>query len=266
MKFAHNGTLRIAYESQGGGPPLVLVHANPFDHRLWLYQVAHYAESHKIVNVDLRGYGLSDKPESPFSLRDMADDVLAATSTEGIGRAVFMGASVGANIALLIGLDNPERTAGLVLVGGGASSSPRFPERVAGYQSGDVAGYQLEHLRQLVAPAFFESELGAWLVRLFNERAPHLSGASIAQIFRALMAFDVTDRLPSLQPPTLIVNGDLDMALPNSREVAEKVPGARHVILPGTGHACCLEDPTAFAAAVTPFLNELREGASGWRR
>src|SRR5271163_392190 len=73
VKFATNGGVRLAYDTQGSGPALVLVHANPFDHRLWLYQVARYARTFRIVNVDLRGYGESDQPDGPFTLRDMAD-------------------------------------------------------------------------------------------------------------------------------------------------------------------------------------------------
>jgi pimeloyl-ACP methyl ester carboxylesterase len=54
--------------------------------------------------------------------------------------------------------------------------------------------------------------------------------------------------------PTLLVNGEFDGALPNSREAAAGIPGAQHAILPGSGHACNLEDPAAFDRVVTPFL------------
>jgi pimeloyl-ACP methyl ester carboxylesterase len=254
MPHARNAGVEIGYEVEGAGPPLVLIHANPFDRRLWLYQVPQYAPAFRTIALDLRGYGESGKPETPFTLRDMADDVVAVCRRENVERAVFVGASVGANIALLIGLEYPELVKSLVLVGGGARGTAVFADRIAGYLSGDVAGYQDSHLRALVSPAFAASPLGDWLLQLFRDRAPALSGACIAQIFRALSASDVSARLHEVAVPTLVVNGELDLALPLSRELVVGIPGARHVVIPGTGHACNLEEPQTFDRVTTPFL------------
>ena len=254
MPHAVNGDVRIAYEVEGDGPPLVLIHANPFDRRMWLYQVPQYAATFRTIAVDLRGYGGSDKPETPFTLRDMADDVVAVCRKENVERAAFMGASVGANIALAIGLDYPELVTSLVLVGGSARGTAVFADRIAGYLSGDVASYQDAHIRALVSPAFAASPLGNWLLELFTSRAPALSGACIAQIFRALDAFDAVARLPRVGMPVLVVNGELDLALPLSNELAAAIPGAEQIVIPGTGHACNLEEPHTFDRATTPFL------------
>jgi pimeloyl-ACP methyl ester carboxylesterase len=63
-----------------------------------------------------------------------------------------------------------------------------------------------------------------------------------------------TDRLGTMKGPTLIINGDLDHSLPAGQTTARLVPGAVHKVLPGTGHACCLEDPAGFDALVIDFL------------
>ena len=139
-----NGGVRIAYEVIGSGPPLVLVHANPFDRRMWLYQVAQYAPAFRTIAIDLRGYGESDKPNGTFTLRDMADDVVAVCRREHVARATFMGASVGASIALLIALENVDLVNALVLVGGGARPAGVFPERIRGYLSDDIAAYRAD--------------------------------------------------------------------------------------------------------------------------
>ena len=98
MPFASNKEVRIYYEVYGDGPTMVLVHANPFDHRLFTYQIARWSPYFRIVALDIRGYGRSDKPETGFSLQDMADDVLAVCAQERITRAVLMGVSVGSGI------------------------------------------------------------------------------------------------------------------------------------------------------------------------
>ena len=109
--------LKIYYEVSGEGFPLVLIHANPFDRRLWIYQVAHFSTFFKIINVDLRGYGYSDRPTSPTSIVEMGEDIVGVCRQEGIQEAIVAGISVGGVMALQLGLDHPELFKALILVG-----------------------------------------------------------------------------------------------------------------------------------------------------
>jgi 3-oxoadipate enol-lactonase len=254
MPYASSNGVRIYYQTYGEGPPLVMVHANPFDHRLFTYQIARFSNSHRVVAMDIRGYGRSDKPTTAFSLEDMADDVLAVCAQETIARAVFMGVSVGSGMALLIGLHHPEIAQAIILVGGSSRGGANIAHRVAGYTSSDLKGYQRSHIRELVAPSFCDTLLGRWVLDLFVDQTQPLDGASIAQIFRAREACDMRSRLGAMKPPTLVINGAHDVSLERGRETASLIPGAKHVELPGTGHACCIEDPAAFDAAVVSFL------------
>jgi 3-oxoadipate enol-lactonase len=233
---------------------MVLVHANPFDHRLFTYQIASLAPYFRLVALDIRGYGRSDKPEAPFTLSDMADDVLAVCAQEKISRAIFMGVSVGSGMSLLIGLDRPDMCDAIILVGGSSKGGADIGARVRGYTSADLRGYQRSHIRELVAPGFCDTKLGAWVLDLFSDKTQQLSGACIAQIFRAREGCDMRDRLAEMQPPTLVINGAHDVSLQRGGETASTIPGAKHVVLPDTGHACCIEDPAAFDKAVTEFL------------
>ncbi|MBX9777632.1 MAG: alpha/beta hydrolase [Xanthobacteraceae bacterium] len=254
MPFASNRGVNIYYETAGDGPPMVLVHANPFDHRLFTYQIASFAPHFRIVALDIRGYGRSDKPVTPFTLEDMADDVLAVCAQEKIARAIFMGVSVGSGMSLLIGLDHPEMCDAIILVGGSSKGGADIAGRVKGYTSADLRGYQRSHIRELVAPGFCDTKLGAWVLDLFSDKTQQLSGECIAQIFRAREACDMRDRLGGMKPPTLVINGEHDVSLKRGGETASMIPGAKHVVLPGTGHACCIEDPAAFDGAVIDFL------------
>ena len=254
MPFAANRGVNIYYETYGDGPPMVLVHANPFDHRLFTYQIASFAPYFRLVAMDIRGYGRSDKPTTPFMLNDMADDVLAVCAQEKIARAIFMGVSVGSGMSLLIGLDRPQMCDAIILVGGSSKGGADIAGRVAGYTSADLRGYQRSHIRELVAPGFCDTKLGTWVLDLFSENAHVLSGPCIAQIFRAREGCDMRGRLVGMKPPTLVINGAHDVSLQRGGETAAMIPGAKHVVLPGTGHACCIEDPAAFDKAVTEFL------------
>src|SRR4030067_1484934 len=108
MPYSKSSDLKIYYEVSGEGLPFVMVHANPFDHNLWIYQIAHFSTYFKIIAVDIRGYGRSDKPTHEFSLQDMAEDVLGVCRHGEVKQAILGGVSVGSGIALLLGLDHPE--------------------------------------------------------------------------------------------------------------------------------------------------------------
>jgi 3-oxoadipate enol-lactonase len=246
--------LKIYYEVSGTGLPLVLVHANPFDHNLWMYQIAHFSTYFKVVAIDIRGYGRSDKPETPFSLGDMAADVLGVCGDLDITEAILGGVSVGSGIALLLGLDHPELFKALILVGGSSGPGGSIEERIHGYTEVGVERYHIRHLRELVAPGFTETKLGQYLLNTFVERDPWLSGKSIGQIFRARAGTDMTPRMATMRVPTLVINGEFDNSLGGGRKTAALIPGAVHKVLPNTGHACNIEDPAEFDGLVIDFL------------
>jgi pimeloyl-ACP methyl ester carboxylesterase len=118
MGYCSVNGVKIYYEVSGDGPPLLLIHANPFDHRLWLYQIGSFSTFFKVIGVDLRGYGHSDKPTSKTSLAIMAEEVMGVCHKEQVDDAIVSGISVGVNVALQLGLDHPEvfKALGLVAV------------------------------------------------------------------------------------------------------------------------------------------------------
>lgn len=254
MPFSRANGVDIWYEVAGDGPAIVLIHANPFDHNLWMYQAAHFSTWFKVVSIDIRGYGRSAKVTTAYSLEDMCSDVLGVMQDLGVDQAICGGCSVGSGIALLLGLDHPDRFAALILVGGNSGASSRYQNRIDGYRA-DLASYHIKHMRELVHPQFSESRLGRYLLNQFVEREGTLRGEAIAQVFMAGNHTDTTSRLPTLKVPTLVINGEFDNSLAAGQKTASLVPGAVHRILAGTGHACCIEDPAGFDRLVIDFLD-----------
>ena len=255
MPYSNANGVDIWYEVKGDGPAMVLIHANPFDHDLWLYQAAHFSTWFKVVGIDIRGYGRSSKVTRPYALIDMVEDVVGVMKDLNISRAVLMGCSVGSGTAILLGLEHPELFTALILVGGNSGSSSRYQERIDGYRR-SLPDYHIKHLRELVAPSFADSPLGRHLLTMWVEREPRLSGEAIAQVFMAGNHTDTTGRLPTMKVPTLVINGEYDHSLPAGLHTASLIPGAVHKVLPGTGHACCIEDPIGFDRLVIDFLRE----------
>jgi 3-oxoadipate enol-lactonase len=257
MPFCETRGVRIHYEVQGQGEPLVLIHANPFDRRLWMFQAARYSAFYKVINIDLRSYGHSQTVLTRYSLPDLKDDVLAVLAQEGVTSAIFMGVSVGSGLCLLMGLDHPDMTKAIVPVGGSASG-PENVERITSQIHQETLAQDIMRLMvSYTAPGFAETPKGRWLLNQFIDRADRMSAEGISNVFRARAGFDMAPRLPQMRVPTLVVNGEFDGSLERGKITASIVPGARHAVIKGTGHACVIEDPVGFDAAVVPFLRDL---------
>lgn len=247
--------VEIHYETAGAGPALVLIHAIPFDHTLWLYQMAHFSTWFQVIAMDLRGFGRSAKVTTPYSFEDMANDVLGVMADEHVDRAVVMGCSIGSKLALLLGGMWPERFSAVIQVGG--NSGPQdFERRITGYASEPFAPYRRAHLRFGNRDGFGDEPLGRYFHDMFSERDPWHDPAAICAVFRALSAGDARPYLATYKLPTLIINGEFDNARPRGEETAKLIPGAHHRVLAGAGHACMIEDPAGFDALVIAFLKE----------
>ena len=258
MPYSSRNNVKTYYEVSGEGYPLVLVHANPFDRRLWMYQVAHFSTFFKVINIDLRAYGYSDKPAKSTTMTELGEDVVAVCLQEGVTEAVFAGISVGGVMGLQLGLDHPEIFKALIIVGCSSQPGDRYPARIDGYMNEGLSSYHIQHLTSLVSKDFPQTKLGKYLLSLHTETDSRLSAPAIAEIFHALQERDLTARLPELKLPVLVVNGEFDNALSRSREMIKKIAGAEHHMIPGTGHACCLEDPATFDEIVLSFLKKVR--------
>jgi len=256
MPYSFRNGAKTYYEVAGEGFPLVLVHANPFDRRMFLYQVAHFPTYFKVINIDLRGYGYSDKPATPVTMTDLCEDVVALCRQEGVTEAIFLGVSVGGVMGLQLGLDHPEVFKALVLVGCSSQPGDRYQARIDGYMNESVPKYHIQHLTSLVSKDFPQTKTGKYLLGMHIEMDSRLSAPAIAQIFHALQSRDLTARLPELKMLVLVINGEFDNSLKRSKEMSTKIAGAEHHVIPDTGHACCLEDPARFDEIVLSFLRK----------
>jgi pimeloyl-ACP methyl ester carboxylesterase len=256
MPYSTANGCKIYYEVSGEGPALLLIHANPFDHRLWMYQAAHLSSFFTVVCVDIRGYGRSAKIESPFSLEDLARDALGVCSDLGIRSAIVGGCSVGSGVALLIGQRYSEFARALILVGGSSKGGSNIMTLVSRYIGPEFPKHRHDHLTQCFAPGFSDTVRGAWIVRMFDDTTPTLSGRSISRNMEARVACDMSGGLADMRLPVLVINGEHDNSLPRGRLTAAGIPAARHVTIPGAGHACSIENPEAFDSAVIEFLQD----------
>lgn len=255
MPYAPLSTHKNYYASGGRGDGLLFLHANPFDHRMWLYQIAFFETRYKVIAPDFRGYGRSTRHAASCSANDLLKDVLDILDSEGAETVAVIGASVGSKIALYMAQQIPERVSALVLVGGNPGPSPRLASRIDGFRA-DTCAYHRAYLSELVAPAFRQTPLGHHLLALFEDQGEPLEAEALEAFLLAANAFDCTPNLGDVRQPTLVVNGALDHSLPVGRKTAEAITRATHRVIDDAGHVCCLERPDVFNQAVATFLGE----------
>ena len=225
--------IRLHYEKQGSGPPLVLLHGNGEDGSYFARQMEDFSRDFTVYALDTRGHGQSPRGTAPFTISQFADDLLAFLDSEGLERPDLLGFSDGGNIALTFALRHGDRVERLVL--NGANLSPKGVK--PSVQIPIVLGY---HMASLFPGE--KARHNADLLRLMVKE-PHIGPADLRR----------------LTMPVLVIVGDRDMIRPgHSRLIAEHIPGAKFVELPGD-HFIANKAPTAFNQAVRDFFSETEQ-------
>lgn len=250
------GTRQMAYESVGSGHPVVLLHAFPFDSRMWRGTAAGLAKRVRVITPDMRGFGHSDLGSDRYSIADLADDVAALLDALNIPSATVGGMSMGGYVALAFAARHGKRLHSLVLADTkAAADSPEARQSREGAISlvetqgvGAMLDKQIPRLLSPNASSALRAE-----VRRLGEQAP---AAVIAGIRALRDRPDRTPELASIKVPTLLVVGTEDGLSPpaEAEDMAGRLPHARVVLIPGAGHLSNLDNPDAFTAALMGFL------------
>lgn len=238
--------------------PLVLLHAFPFDARMWDPVRAPLAERLRLITPDQRGLGRSPLPETEREpgLADAARDVLTLLDRLELDRVVLGGCSMGGYLAMALLRLAPERVGGLVLIDTRAAAD--VPEaaqarldlasHVEAEGVGWIADAQLERLLGPVTRAE-RPEVAGTVRELIGAQPP----AGVAWASRALAGRpDSFDVLREADVPALVVVGEDDVLTPpaEAHAMVEALPQATLSVLPGVGHLTPLEDPAGVVEAI----------------
>jgi 3-oxoadipate enol-lactonase len=209
-----------------------------------------------VIRYDLRGHGGSPVVPGPYSVADMADDVLHLLDGLGVDRFAYAGVSLGGAIGLQLAVTVPDRLTGLVVM----ASAARFPDPPSWKVRAD-------RVREEGTEFLVPSRIGAWVTPAFAESQPEETERLLAMLrstpregyaacCETIESFDVRDRLAEITAPTLVIAGADDPATPPDtvRVVADGIPGARFVVVPEASHLVSAEQPEAVSAEIRQFL------------
>jgi pimeloyl-ACP methyl ester carboxylesterase/class 3 adenylate cyclase len=222
----------------------------------------------RLIIFDKRGTGLSDPvPEAP-PLEQRIDDVRAVMDAAGSERAALFGVSEGGPMSILFAATHPERVSALVLHGamGRTTEAPDYPWATPAEALREAAaefiapnwGRDPEGIIELFAPSFAGNPEAAEQAARLERMAA--SPAMVQQIFEMFIDIDVRAVLPTIGVPTLVIHrhGDRVVNWRAGKDLADHIPGARYVELPGIDHLPWAGDPEAIVGEVEEFLTGAR--------
>jgi pimeloyl-ACP methyl ester carboxylesterase len=247
----HNVSL-FYEEAPGGAPPLVLVHGWGCDHTFMAPQFAAFRGGHRVVAVDLRGHGHSEKPQQPYTISGFADDLAWVCRELALERPVVIGHSMGGAVALELAAGGQPGLSGVALLDTAVLPTPQAWASVQPVLAALRGPGYREAVRQFVADTFFltsdDAQLKASAIRTMLETAQHV----LASAFEGIFAWDSAAAAARCRVPTLYVastrpRGDVE-------RFRQACPALVHGQVVGSGHFVQLIVPDQVNAMIRRFL------------
>ncbi|MGO4689840.1 bifunctional 3-oxoadipate enol-lactonase/4-carboxymuconolactone decarboxylase PcaDC [Glaciibacter sp. 2TAF33] len=229
---------------------------------LWEGAVAALSEQHRVLCFDLPGHGYSPAAAEPFTVAELAASVLDVVDSIGGGSFHYAGISLGGAIGLALAVNHPERLQSLAVICSAAKigTDESWRERAAQVRASGTPSLVRSSSERWFAPGFLERNPSAGSSSL--ETLMEVDDESYARCCEALAGFDLREAVSGIGTPTLCVSGEFDVATPTAlvQELADAVPGARLVTIPGVAHLPAYEAPDVVASLVMAHIQAVEGG------
>lgn len=223
----------LYYKEEGEGTPFILLHGNGENGDYFRHQIEYFSESYRVIAVDTRGHGQSPRGTAPFTMEQFAKDLNGLMEKLEIPKAIILGFSDGANIAMKFALKYPEKVQALILNGGNLNTK----------------GVK----RRIQIPI----EIGYRITKIFANKSDE---AKKHMELLGLMVHEPNikpEKLHAIKIPTLVIAGTGDMIkTAHTEEIAQNISGAELVIIDGD-HFIADKSPEEFNKRVHEFMKKL---------
>lgn len=248
--ITHN-SVKLAFDDRGAGKPaFIFVHGTACNRSFFAPQAEHFATQHRVVSIDLRGHGESDKPHGAYPIAAYADDIAYIIKQLGLGKAVAVGHSMGGVIVLQLAAAHSDCVAAIVMVDSTLVYSPDRHSVVEAVAAGIEAGDH-EPRTQWVKNMFLptsDRRLMAEVLAVMLSAPPHVAASAV----RDVLEFDARAAAALCKVPTLhLAASPLRMPPPSIREWLPNIVEGCTV---GAGHFNQLEVPDQVNAMIEGFL------------
>jgi 3-oxoadipate enol-lactonase len=245
-----------ADDSEGGGPPVVLLHPGVGDSRIWAPVLPALTASYRVIRYDARGFGRSPAPTVKFSL---LADLITVFGYYGLDRAAMVGCSQGGGSALGLAIEQPARVTALVLLCPGVPGYqwPEGPGELAAEYAHALATGDVDALAGLIQRVWASAgPTAAVMEQLRSAARADMSSRDLEQPDPP-----VFDRLGEISVPTSLLVGDADYPplIELNRQAAARIPGCELTVVPGMDHLPPLREPDLVLSTIRSTLSR-----AGW--
>ncbi len=263
MPVVQANGIDVYYEVQGDGEPLVLIPYLAADQACYAFQVADYAKEFTCFTVDLRGAGLSGKPDGDYSTEQIADDIAGFMQAAGIDSAHVSGLSLGAAAGMHLAARHPARVKSLSLHSAWDATDPFLRTVVETWR---IMASGLDSVTDMVIagifPWCFTPELYAARPEYIDSLADFVRSRPMPPVdaflrqSAAVLAHDARAALGSIQAPTLVTFGERDLCTSTrfAGPLTDAIAGAELIVFPGASHAPIYEVTAEFNQRTLEFL------------
>ncbi len=276
LREAQVDDTRVNYVDVGEGDPLVFVHGLSGSWQNWLENIPRFARHHRVIALDLPGFGASPMPDWDVTIANYGRFVDAFCSELNLHASTLVGNSMGGFITAEVAIREPDWVHKLVLVSAAGVSSVRVRRepaeavarmaRAATPRALDsrLRAMRRPRLRWLAFRGLFFDPLGMRSELLWEFYKNGSDAPAFLPALRNLLGYDILDRLEKVRVPTLIVWGRNDRVIPSNDapEYAQHVPDSRLVIFDRCGHCPMAERPARFNRLLDQFIHERPDGTA----
>ena len=257
MPTTRIGDLDVYHEAQGTGETILLVHGLGSSTADWAPQVAALSPHFHVVSYDVRGHGRTSKPPARYSVKQFAEDAASLIEVLALGPVHVVGLSMGGMIGFQLAADRPDLVRSLVIVNSGPEMVlRRWRDRLGILQRRAIVRIMgMRAWGSVLADRLLPAREHAALRTQFVERWAHNDKGAYLRALRALVGWTVTDRLPRITCPVLVVAADHDYTpVAWKEQYTALMPNARLAVVADSRHMMPIERPEAFHEVLLPFL------------
>lgn len=259
MAFLQINGCNLYYTDQGEGEPVLLIHGLGSSCRDWEHQVPALLPDYRVLCLDMRGHGRSDKPTSGYSVKTFAADCLAFISYMQLEKPHIVGISMGGMIAFQLATDQPEVPASLTIVNSGPELIPRRPKEylLVAQRLFFAHVLPLSAVAKGLAKTLFPKPEQQEIRETFESRWLENDRRAYLASLRALVGWGVSEHLGRISCPVLVISADQDYTpVEKKREYVSHLGDAQLVVIEDSRHGTPIDQADKFNTVLLDFLGQ----------
>jgi len=257
MKYCSVNNIKLCYQDVGNGETIIFLHGLGSNSTDWQQQIDCFSQNYRVIAIDCRGHGRSDKPDGKYTIPLFADDMVQLFSHLKIDSFHLVGFSMGGMVAFQIAVDNPQKVKTLTII----NSFPAvlyntFAMKVTVWSRLALIKLMgLDKLSKVIGKKLFPLDSQDSLREQFRASMKMLTKSSYTRSLLSFLGWDVSEKLYLLQMPVLVVAAEHDYTpVELKKEYCKKITKSKLVVISDSFHATPMDQPDVLNSHIASFI------------